>query len=120
MRSLETDRQFFRALLEANAAKLDGILAEDFILIDALSGSEIPKPALLAAVASFQVKLEAVDVLESRVRLYPGIAVVTGRTKMSGRFGGSPFSVSSRYTHVYIEQLGRWRLLSAQGTPIAS
>jgi len=39
---------------------------------------------------------------------------------MRGRIGEMPFSANSRYTHVYLEQQGRWRLFSAQGTPIAS
>lgn len=38
---------------------------------------------------------------------------------MSGRYEGTPWSASSRYTHVYIEDQGAWRLASAQGTPIA-
>ena len=92
-------------------------LRDDFLLIDALSGSEFQKPALLAAVASCQVKFEKIGVSESRVRRYPGIAIVTCRTQMRGRFGEVPFSANSRYTHGYIEQQGLWRLVSAQGTP---
>ena len=38
---------------------------------------------------------------------------------MNGKFQGSPFEADSRYTHVYIEQQARWRLVSAQGTQIA-
>jgi len=117
---LAAERQFFKALLEADGPELDRVLADDFLLIDVLSGSEFQKPTLLAAVASCQVKFEKIDVLESRVRRYPGIAIVTGRTQMRGRFGESPFSANSRYTHVYIEQQGLWRLVTAQGTPITS
>ncbi len=120
MEPLAAERQFFKALLEADGPELDRVLADDFLLIDVLSGSEFQKPTLLAAVASCQVKFEKIDVLESRVRRYPGIAIVTGRTQMRGRFGESPFSANSRYTHVYIEQQGFWRLVTAQGTPITS
>jgi len=37
---------------------------------------------------------------------------------MRGRFGNQAFAARSRYTHVYIEQEGRWRLVAAQGTQI--
>jgi hypothetical protein len=119
MKVLAQERRFFKALLDANVTELDEILADDFIIVDVLSGSEVPKVGLLAAVASSQVKFEAIDVLESRVRAYRGAAVVNGRTQMRGRFGQMP-SASSRYTHVYIESEGRWRLVSAQGTQIAA
>jgi len=37
---------------------------------------------------------------------------------MTGQFGETPFAAKSRYTHVYAEQQGRWRLVAAQGTQI--
>src|SRR5260370_31362998 len=89
---LAAERQFFKALLEADGPELDRVLADDFLLIDVLSGPEFQKPTLLAAVASFQVKFEKIDVLESPVRRYPGISIATGRTQISGRFPQSPFS----------------------------
>ena len=55
---------------------------------------------------------------EQRVRRYQATIVITGRTRMKGRLGDAPFSASSRYTHVYVEQQGEWRLVAAQGTPI--
>src|SRR5260370_39993356 len=53
---LAAERQFFKALLEADGPELDRVLADDFLLIDVLSGSEFQKPTLLAAVASCQPK----------------------------------------------------------------
>jgi len=49
---LAAERQFFKALLEADGQELDRVLADDFMPIGVLSGSEFLKPALLAAVAS--------------------------------------------------------------------
>lgn len=116
---LAADHQFFISLIKANVGALDQILADDFILIDVMRGAEISKSALLAVVGSGQLRFEAIEPIDSRVRLYQTTAVITGRTKMSGRFGETPFTVSSRYTHVYVEQQGRWRLVAAQGTQIS-
>jgi len=117
---LVVDHQFFGALVAGSLESLDELLAEDFILIDVLSGSEISKAALLATAGSGQIRFEGIQPLEARVRRYGATAVITGRTRMNGKFQGSPFEANSRYTHVYVEQQGRWRLVSAQGTQIAA
>jgi len=65
------------------------------------------------------VRFEAIDVLESRERRYGNFALVTGRTEMRGQGAGQTWAARSRYTHVFVEQQGRWRLVAAQGTQIA-
>ena len=114
-----TEQEFFTALTEANVGALNRILADDFVLIDVMTGSEVPKPALLDIVGGAQLKFAAIDRLEFRVRVYGMVAVITGRTEMSGSFDGQPFQVSSRYTHVFVEDGDSWRMVAAQGTQIA-
>jgi hypothetical protein len=116
---LAVDSRFFIALVKPDQPELDRLLADDFIIIDVMRGSEIPKSAFVEAVVSRQVTFETIRPAERRVRSYPGTAVVTGRTQMKGRFGDAPFEASSRYTHVYVLLDGEWRMVSAQGTPIA-
>ena len=117
--ALTADRQFFTALIEGDGQALDRVLSDDFILIDVMSGSVITKPEFLTAIRSRQVTFEAIEPADNLVRLYQGTAVITGRTQMKGRFGEKPFAVGSRYTHVFVEQQGEWRLVSAQGTQIS-
>jgi hypothetical protein len=116
---LVTDRQFFSALVDGSAEDLDRILADDFVLIEVMGGSEITKSSLLEAIKSGQLKFDVVEPADTRVRLYQTSAVVTGRTQMSARLGETLIAIKSRYTHVYVEQEGRWRLVTAQGTQIA-
>jgi ketosteroid isomerase-like protein len=116
---LVTDRQFFSALMAGNVEDLQQILADDFVMIEVMGGSEVTKSSLLEAMESGQLKFEAVKPAEMRVRTYPTTAMITGRTEISGRFNETPFATRSRYTHVYVEQQGRWRLVAAQGTQIA-
>ena len=119
MNPLAIDKQFFAALIAGAAQALDHILTDDFILIDVMSGSEISKPDFLAFIGSGQIKFESIEPAENRVRLYQTTAIVTGRTQMKGRLGDAPFAASSRYTHVFAEQQGEWRLVNAQGTQIS-
>ncbi len=120
MNPLAADKRFFNALIAGAVQALNRILADDFILIDVMSGSEITKPAFLAATGSGQVKFEAIEPADNRVRLYQTTAIITGRTQMKGRLGDAPFAASSRYTHVFVSQQNEWRLATAQGTPIAA
>ena len=118
MSPLDTDHQFFGALLKADVPALDHMLTADFLLIDVMSGSDISKPTFLDFVGSGQIKFESITPAENRVRIYETTAVVTGRTEMKGIIGNSPFEAHSRYSHVYTMQQNEWRLVSAQGTQI--
>ena len=111
------ERRFFHGLL-TNVDEVDHLMANDSLLVDVLSGSEVTKSELITVLRSGHLKFEKIKSLGSRVRFYEGTALVTGSTEMSGRFGDDPFSVVSRYTHVYVRSRYRWHLVSAQGTQI--
>jgi hypothetical protein len=117
---LAAEESFFQALLQGDGAALRGVLTPDFLLIDVMTGSEISGLVLVDLVSSRQLRFEAVERLDARVRLYGTAAVVTGQTRMQGRFGEQPFGAHSRYMHVYVHVGGIWQLASAQGTPIAA
>jgi ketosteroid isomerase-like protein len=115
---LATDKQFFDALIHSDVEVLDRILSEDFIIIDVLKGAETSKPEIVGAIGSGYVHFEKIEIRDNRVRLYDRTAVITGQTQMTVSFSGTSSAISSRYTHVYCELRGKWRLVSAQGTSI--
>jgi len=110
------EQAFFTALVEADVAALGQILADDFLLIDVMTGSEVTKSALLDVLRSGHVLFDQIERVEYLVRLYGTTAVITGRTEMHGRFDMQPFQASSRYTHVFVDDGLQWRMVSAQGT----
>jgi hypothetical protein len=116
---LAADAEFFKALIDADVAALEDLIDADFILVDVMGGSEVPKAALLGLVGSGQLKFESIKPADAHVRIYGATGVVIGRTEMRMRFDQAAFTTKSRYTHVYVEDRGRWRMVSAQGTPIA-
>jgi ketosteroid isomerase-like protein len=116
---LAADAEFFKALIDADVAALEDLLDADFILVDVMGGSEVPKAALLGLVGSGQLKFDSIKPADTHVRIYGATGIVIGRTEMRMRFEQSTFTTKSRYTHVYVEERGHWRMVSAQGTPIA-
>lgn len=118
MTAQDTDQQFFRLLIDSDTEGLERILAEDFVLIDVMSGGVISKAMLLSIIGPDRLQFEKIESAETLIRVYGDAAVVTGRTQMAGRVGEAPFSADSRYTHVYIDEQGQWRLVAAQGTKV--
>lgn len=114
---LAAEQRFFDALLEADPVALEKVLTDDFLIVDVMMGSVVPKVALVGAVAEGHIAFRSIDRLEAEARFYGEVAIVVGRTQMAGDFGGTPFSANSRYTHVFVKQ-STWRLASAQGTQI--
>lgn len=114
-----TEGRFFEALLSGDREGLENVLGDDYVLIDVMTGSEIPREVLLDLVGSRHLAFESIERLDSRVRLYDSTAIVTGQTRMSGHYDAQRFLVHSRYTHIYVHGRTGWRLVTAQGTPIA-
>src|SRR5215471_3977857 len=117
---LASDESFFAALLAGDHDALGMILAADFLLIDVLSGQVARREELLGATSSGQLRFAEVTryAEERSVRLRASAAVVAGRTRMVICYQGNEVIAHSRYTHVYARDSGRWRLMSAQGTPV--
>ena len=111
------EREFEEALVAAETASLEKVLADDFVLVD-LAGTLVTKTALLGNLSSGDLKFEAIHPHELLVRMYEDTALVSGWTEMSASYQGAKFVGKSRFTHVYVKQLGRWRMVAAQGTPI--
>ena len=119
---LACDESFFTALLAADHELLGTILAGDFLSIDVLSGQVGHREELLGAISSGQLRFAEVTLHPEQrwVRLRDSAAVVAGRTRMVLSYRGEEVTVHSRYTHAYARDNGRWRLMSAQGTPTSA
>jgi ketosteroid isomerase-like protein len=116
----QAEDQFFDALLRSDAAALAGLLDPEFLLIDVITGSEIPGHVLVEVLSSGQLVFDSIERVDRRLRLYSCVSIVTGQTRIRGHVDRDAFETHSRYTHVYVPAAGSWRLVSAQGTPIAS
>ena len=114
------DEMFFGALLSADMAALEAVLADDFVIVDVMSGQVTGREEFLAAIGSGMLRFAEVTRFsaERSVRCRDAVGVVVGRTRMVMHFGPDRVTANSRYTHVFVNDDGSWRLMSAQGTPI--
>ncbi|WP_028932528.1 YybH family protein [Pseudonocardia spinosispora] len=120
---LDTDRRFFDALLAADSAALDQVLAPEFLIVDVQAGGVTHRPEFLEFVVSGAVRFSRIESFpaDAVVRVFGDTAVVVGRTAMELTMpDGTQVSAASRYTHVFVAERGHcWRLVSAQGTGIS-
>ena len=115
---LAEDR-FFEALVAGDVEQVEEVLAEDFLIVDIMSGGVVDRPSFIAALRDRLLEFDGVRLVERLTRHHGDAAIIVGRTEMSGSFDAASFAVASRYTHVFLRQRdGRWRLASAQGTRI--
>ncbi len=119
---LAADGSFFAALLAADAARLERLLSDDFLIVDVNQGAVTGRAPFIGFVASGAARFEAIDTnpADCVVRFYGDVAIVVGATAMRFKLeDGASFAARSRYTHVFTRAgSGAWQLASAQGTRI--
>ena len=113
IRLRETRR--FEAMVRADLATLDEILADDLTYTHA-SGAHESKAQFIANLKSGQVKYESLTPEDTHIRLYGSAGVVTGMARVTVQVGGERKSFRLRYTDVYVKADGRWRMIAWQAT----
>ncbi|MES2317002.1 MAG: nuclear transport factor 2 family protein [Pseudomonadota bacterium] len=82
------------------------------------NGAISDSAGFLAFIASPKLVIDPYKVEDLDIRLYGDVALVTGRTRMTGRYDGNAFKSHYRYTDVYVQRDGQWRVTSVQITPM--
>ena len=100
--------EWLDALVKADLATLDRIIADDYIVTNS-DGSVLGKQSLDPL-----IKFESATVEDLKVRLYGEAAVVTGTTTYKGSFNGRAFNSRGRFTDVWLKREGRWQVVASQ------
>ncbi len=112
---LKLENEFARAVANNDADALDGILADDWIIVDP-DGGIIDKARFLGVIRSGALSHESMESTHLRVRLYGNSAVVTGLTTTKGKFMGQDFASCERATDIFVRQADRWQCVFTQLT----
>ena len=86
-------------------------MAEDFRNIDG-SGNVETQRAFVDDLVSPALEIDPYTVEDFDVRLYGDVALLSGRTRMTGRYQGKAFS--SHYRYIDIWRGGEWKIVSVQ------
>jgi ketosteroid isomerase-like protein len=115
IKKMERDRA--AAVVKADVATLEGLTADDYILINA-NGQMSDKAATMNNIKTGNIKLTANEVSDLKVRVYGDTAVVTGKSNAKGTIGGRELKGPVMFTRVYVKKNGKWQSVAFQQTPI--
>jgi len=101
------------AELRGDTAFLETLLTDDFIGIGPL-GFMLTQQEWLARHRSGDLKYEAFNLDEVKVRVYNDAAILIGRQVQNAAYRGNPIQGQFRTTLVFVRQQGQWRLASLQ------
>jgi len=108
-----------KAIVAKDLAGIAANMCEDFRQIGP-SGEVEDRESFLRDLMSAELQIDPYTVEEFEVRLYgKSTALLSGRTRMTGRYAGAPFTSHYRYIDVYVRSGGRWKVCSVQTTRIA-
>jgi ketosteroid isomerase-like protein len=108
-----------KAIVRKDRAAVEANMADDFRSIDG-AGTVETKPAFVAGLMDAKLTIDPYTVEDFDVRLFGDVALLSGRTRMTGTFDGKPFTSHYRYIDIYAKRNGRWQIVSVQITRLAS
>jgi ketosteroid isomerase-like protein len=106
-----------KAIVRKDEKAIAGNMAEDFRQIDGDANIETKK-SFVAGIVDPRLTIDPYTVEDFEVRLYGDTALLSGRSHMTGKFDGQPFTSNYRYIDVYARRGGEWKIVSVQITRI--
>lgn len=105
--------EWITAELRGDVAFLEKTLADTFIGIGPL-GFMLTKQEWLARHQSGDLKYDALQFDEIKVRVYNEAAIITGRQEQHTAYRGNSIKAQLRTTLVFVRQQGQWQLANLQ------
>ena len=108
-----------KAIVAKQRPAIEGNMAPEFRAIDGAGTVEDRKTFVDGQMAP-KLTIDPYTVEDFDVRLFGDTALLSGRTRMTGRFDGQPFTSHYRYIDIYVKRGGAWQIVSVQITRLAS
>ena len=102
-----------QAIVRKDRAAIEANMADDFRQIDGRGNVET-KASFVAGLVSPDLVIDPYTVEDFDVRVYGDTALLSGRTRMTGRYQGEAFSSHYRYIDIYVRRDGAWKIVSVQ------
>lgn len=108
---LQLSRKKFDWMIQKQYDSLSAVLDEGLQYVHS-NGWVETKREVLEDIHSGKLNYEAIDIESATARLYPGVAIVSGRGKFQVKMNENKLTIDLSYTEVYVLSNGRWLLTS--------
>lgn len=102
-----------QAIVRKDRAAIERNMADDFRQIDGRGNVET-KASFVEGLVSPDLVIDPYTVDDFEVRVYGDTALLSGRTRMTGKYQGEAFKSHYRYIDVYVKRGGAWKIVSVQ------
>ena len=109
------DTQYQAAVKENDAATMDRLLADDFVLVTG-SGKTYTKADLLEEARSEQIHYEHQEDTDQTVRIWGDTAVITAKLREKGTNQGKFFDKTVWFSDTYVRTRTGWRYVFGQSS----
>jgi ketosteroid isomerase-like protein len=109
------DTEYQAAVKRNDAAAMDRILAEDFVLVTG-RGKTYSKADLLSQARNKSDTYEHQEEMEQKVRVWGDTAVVTAFLWVKGSSGGQPFDRKLWFSDTYVRTPAGWKYVLGQAS----
>jgi len=116
-RIIALDKERMQAMADKDIAKLDNLLCKDLIYTHSSARLDT-KQSLIAAMESGATVYTAVEPSDVTARDLGDVVVLTGIAQIDVVLDGAPNTFGVRFTDVYQNQNGTWRMVTWQSTKL--
>ena len=106
------------AILKANSAALEGLLADDYTGISA-KGALQTKEQAINSLRTGAFRVSTLSTSDKKIRIYGSTAVVTSQAELTAGKDNQEMTGHYRYTRVYVRNSqGEWKIVSFEASRI--
>lgn len=102
-----------QAIVHKDRAAIESNMAEDFRQIDGYGNLET-KQSFVDGIMDSQLAIHPYTVEDFEIRRYGDVALLSGKSRMTGTYKGEDFVSHYRYIDIYVKRDGVWRIVSVQ------
>jgi ketosteroid isomerase-like protein len=113
----ELEDRRYRAMCEADVATLEKLLADTLVYTHSYGGAD-GKAAYLAGIRAKKWVYRKIERPKESIALYGDCAVVTGQVRIDLVADGTPKTLNSAFTDVWVKGPKGWQMVAWQSTPL--